>query len=388
MKAPGIRTGKKDEARRKMLELLQSGEYKPGERLPPESELVNVLGCCRSTVREAVGLLVSEGYLSRVRNSGTFVAHSKQHRYTIAAIFPDLCREPNDSYTANILPPMVSAIVAEARLHNVDVILYGCGCDDIDLERENIRSAMERQVDGVIIYYIGEDRNNDALEELYAAGIPLIFLDRYVEKFNPDYVVTDNFGGTSDAVTAIAHSGVKSIYYITSTEQYTSARDRMLGYTAAVNSLGLPCNVVFTHMDLIGNWPYTHMIVDKESAEYMCLRRTIESIKLPAALFSLNPIINAVTNGILEDLKIPKDQIILGHFDSDPPTRSTDMCCFEVDQPFADMGTRAVQIIMDKISGNTERQQIALKPKLTIHNVFSFACAGSEADAFTALARS
>ncbi|MCE5200374.1 GntR family transcriptional regulator, partial [bacterium] len=35
-----------------MLELLKSGQYKSGERLPPESELVKVLGCCRGTVRE------------------------------------------------------------------------------------------------------------------------------------------------------------------------------------------------------------------------------------------------------------------------------------------------------------------------------------------------
>lgn len=158
------RTGKKDEAKQKMLELLQSGQYAFGERLPPESELTQVLGCCRSTVREAIGLLVNEGYLTRVRGSGTYVSPSKHRRYTIAAIFPDLCKERIDKYTSNIMPPMVSGIVAEARQHGADVILYGCGSDNKDLERENIRYAIDRGVDAAILCYIGEDANIDALE--------------------------------------------------------------------------------------------------------------------------------------------------------------------------------------------------------------------------------
>lgn len=212
-------------------------------------------------------------------------------------------------------------------------------------------------------------------------------MDRYVEKLNPDYVVTDNFTGTLDVVNAIAEMGIESIHFISGAEQVTSVRDRMLGYTTAVNSLGLPCSVVFTHIDLIIKHSLEDAPIDRESSEYICLKKTIQSIKLPAALFSVNPIINMVVQEVLEDLNIPNDQIILGHFDSDPPTKTTDRCYFEVSQPFTEMGAKAVQIVMDKISGNMERQQIALKPKLTIHNLSSFPGARAEVTTLVAVAR-
>lgn len=369
MKISKVQTGKADEARRRMLELLQSGQYEAGERLPPESELVKLLGCCRGTVREVIGLLVSEGYLSRVRGSGTYVSQSKQRCYTIAAIFPDLCVEPHDT---TVRPPIVSGLVAEARCHNADVILYGCGKEDPEIERNNIKRAIDRRVDAVIFWYIGNEQNYDVLEDLYGLGIPVVFVDRYVERFNPDYAVTDNFAGTFDAVNAIAQLGVESIHYITNIEQSTSVRDRIRGYTTAVNSLGLPCSVVYSHILSIVQGVYSGTTFDKESNEYQCLKKTIEYIRLPAALFSDNPVVNMVVSEVLEDLNIPKDQAILGHFDSDPPTRIADRCFFEVDQPFVEIGVKAVQIAMDRISGNTKPQQIALKPNLTIHNLSSF----------------
>lgn len=376
MSATKKRIGKKDDARRKMLSLLQAGHYKIGDRFPPETELVKLLGCCRSTVREAIGLLISEGHLTHVRGGGTYVASNEQRRYTIAALFPDLCKEEVDNYTANIMAPMVSAVISEARLYNTDVIVSGCGCDIADIERENIKNAIDRQVDAVIICYMGEHHNLDVLEELRDSGIPMVFVDRYAKSLNPDYAVTDNFAGTYDAVSAIAELGVENIYFTANFDQVTSVKDRILGYTNAVNSFGLSCNVIYTRIELILN--KNDKTIDRDSSEYACLMKTFDGIKLPAAVFSVNPIINTVVHAVIEDLKIPKDQTILGHFDPDSPSVTTDRCYFEVDQPFAEMGAKAVQIAMAKVNGNNELQQIALKPKLTIHNLSAFAITSSK----------
>lgn len=45
----------------------------PGERLPNEFEMANMFGVGRSTVREAVKILVSRGVLETKRGSGTYV---------------------------------------------------------------------------------------------------------------------------------------------------------------------------------------------------------------------------------------------------------------------------------------------------------------------------
>ena len=47
--------------------------YKTGEKLPNENSLSKKLGVSRSTLREAVKTLVSEGILDVQRGRGTFV---------------------------------------------------------------------------------------------------------------------------------------------------------------------------------------------------------------------------------------------------------------------------------------------------------------------------
>jgi GntR family transcriptional repressor for pyruvate dehydrogenase complex len=54
-------------------QLVADGELLPGQRLPPEQELAELLGASRSTVREAVRALVTAQVLDVRRGDGTFV---------------------------------------------------------------------------------------------------------------------------------------------------------------------------------------------------------------------------------------------------------------------------------------------------------------------------
>ena len=56
---------------------LENGEFKPGDRLPTERELVERFGVAHMTVRHAVDGLVRDGLVVRRRGSGTFVVHSR-----------------------------------------------------------------------------------------------------------------------------------------------------------------------------------------------------------------------------------------------------------------------------------------------------------------------
>lgn len=58
-------------------ELILAGQLEKGERLPPEAELAELFGTSRSTAREAIRVLSSEGLLTTIRgrSGGTFVDH-------------------------------------------------------------------------------------------------------------------------------------------------------------------------------------------------------------------------------------------------------------------------------------------------------------------------
>lgn len=67
---------------------IQSGEWRPGDRVPTEQELAVRYGCARATVSKALGELAASGLVERRRKAGTFVAHPPVHSAVMTV--PDL----------------------------------------------------------------------------------------------------------------------------------------------------------------------------------------------------------------------------------------------------------------------------------------------------------
>ncbi|WP_203292438.1 UTRA domain-containing protein [Maricaulis parjimensis] len=63
-----------DQIKRAISGLIRSGHWKPGHRLPAESELSDALSIARMTVNRALKELTEDGLLVRKRRAGTFVA--------------------------------------------------------------------------------------------------------------------------------------------------------------------------------------------------------------------------------------------------------------------------------------------------------------------------
>lgn len=62
-----------DDAITKIKQMIQQGELRPGDRLPPEQELAERLGLSRSSMREAVKALEAMRILDVRRGDGTYV---------------------------------------------------------------------------------------------------------------------------------------------------------------------------------------------------------------------------------------------------------------------------------------------------------------------------
>lgn len=100
--------------------LLDTGVLQPGEQMPPEEELFRALNISRTTIRQAMNLLVAEGDLVRYRARGTFVCEKKltrklNHLYNFSSDMADVGMTPSsivlkseivsasDTYIANRL---------------------------------------------------------------------------------------------------------------------------------------------------------------------------------------------------------------------------------------------------------------------------------------------
>ena len=65
------------QVREELREAIASGRLKPGDQLPTEGELEQQLKVSRSTIRQAMGDLVTEGVINRAQGKGTFVTTPK-----------------------------------------------------------------------------------------------------------------------------------------------------------------------------------------------------------------------------------------------------------------------------------------------------------------------
>ena len=67
---------------------ILSGDWKPGDRLPTETELMARYGCSRMTVNKAMASLAATGLISRNRRAGTVVARPRMHAAVLT--IPDI----------------------------------------------------------------------------------------------------------------------------------------------------------------------------------------------------------------------------------------------------------------------------------------------------------
>jgi LacI family transcriptional regulator len=100
-----------------------------------------------------------------------------------------------------------------------------------------VRRARHHHVDGVIL--MGVDRHDSEVERLLEAGIPLIGVDLDIAGEHASHVSSDNVGGARLAVRHLYALGHRRIATITGALETKPGADRLLGYRAELQALGL-----------------------------------------------------------------------------------------------------------------------------------------------------
>ncbi len=69
-----------------LREKIECGVWKPGETIPTENDLIMQYGISRSTIRQAILALVSDGYLKREKSKGTIVTSPTGRKELIGSL--------------------------------------------------------------------------------------------------------------------------------------------------------------------------------------------------------------------------------------------------------------------------------------------------------------
>lgn len=69
-----------------LLEKIERREYKPGDKLPSEGDLMEMTGASRDTVRKALELLVQDGYIRKARGKAAEVLDKNKFNFPVSEI--------------------------------------------------------------------------------------------------------------------------------------------------------------------------------------------------------------------------------------------------------------------------------------------------------------
>jgi LacI family transcriptional regulator, galactose operon repressor len=118
------------------------------------------------------------------------------------------------------------------------VLVFAGSCDEEpDRERELIGSFRERRVDGIVVVPASHD--HAYLHDERRAGTALVFVDRPASNLDADSVVSDNVGGSTQAVRHLIDHGHRRIGFLGDLLSISTARERLSGYKQALAAEGV-----------------------------------------------------------------------------------------------------------------------------------------------------
>lgn len=232
-----------------VLDLRKSitlGEYKEGERLPSEADLVLRFDTSRLTVQRALKELQHQGLIERRAGSGTFVRRAdRSEQHVFGLLIPGLGE-------TEIFEPMCQGMARAGRAGG-HALLWGDtthAATDQDSDKEAQTKALceyyiSRDVTGIFFAPLELTGNKDDVNEwvvdaLEKARIPVVLLDRGIYRYprrSPfDLVGIDNRRAGFVMTEHLLRHGCKRLMYVARPGSAPTVELRYFGFQEAVEA--------------------------------------------------------------------------------------------------------------------------------------------------------
>ncbi len=231
--------------------------------------------------------------------------------------------------------------------------------DQFERERDVFAVLRMRRVDGVLVVVSPDSDRGTHLDEMIAAGVPVVCLDRVPRGVTVDSVLVDNVKGGLICVRHLLAMGHRHIAVISGPRKLQTARDRLEGYRRALREAGIPYNAALVRE---GDFRFES---GYRLAKDLCLTHP-----RPTALFALNCTMGMGAFKAIHELALrcPED-VALAVFDEVPGGEVFQPHLTVVSQPAYDIGYRAAALLIQRLTGQADSDQplaLTLEPELKI----------------------
>ncbi len=291
------------------------------------SRVINNSGVVNAATRERVNRAIEE--LGYVPNSLAKSFRSSQ-TCLIALVLSDIT---NPFWTT-----IARGVEDTAEKNGFHVIL--CNSDENPEKESNyLQVLLQRRVDGIIIAPTTNDKNRFLM--LKRHGLPCVLLDRRVDGFKCDTIVSNGREGARKMTLHLLRLGYQRIAIVAGPHTISTAQERVEGYCQALQENQVPIEAGLIVRDTY-----------RQESGYASVKQLLKQERRPEAIFAGN---NFIAVGALHAIRelgmqIPEDVALVG-FDDIPQGSLISPALTVVSQPAYKMGVSAAESLIARLSG-------------------------------------
>lgn len=335
-------------------DFLKAGGIPVGGKLPTIQELAAKYAVSATTVGKAVALLEAEGWITKRRGSGMYVAalpgagEPLRQRATrrIGCVI--------DSLSTPLAYRLFSGI--ERVVRKRDCVLEIVTTDQIlKEEHRQVAKMVASGVQGIILCPTPYRNRADEYLATEFRDFPIVVTDLYQREMERPHVIFDNWSAGREMTAYLLAQGHRNIAFLKYGDvEHRSVEDRVLGYRRALEDAGIrfrPENVL----------PFDSR-ADGERTPEAALDKFLSLDERPNALIVLDDLHAPEAIRYLEarGVSVPDDVLVTGFDNIQEPVWNDRFPTTNPD--FARMGEYAVELLLQMLNGEVAREREIILP--------------------------
>lgn len=342
-----------------LKEQILSGRIQAGEKLPSENELSAAYQISRQTVRKALSMLQSAGYIYAEHGRGTFCSKLARHTHT--------------SKNIAVVTTYLSDYIFPRVIQGIDSVLTAKGYSIILKNTRNSRTQearcleelLQKDIDGIIVEPSKSQvycNHMNLYRKLDEYQIPYVFIQGYFSQLkDKSHVLMDDCKGgylVTQYLISLGHRKIAGVFK----SDDMQGQNRHKGYALALREAGIPYNP-----DLVV-WYYTE---DRKIHPYESIREISKTPGCMDAVVCYNDqTALAVIRALRENgLRIPEDISVTG-YDNSRIADQEGLQLTTIAHPQEKLGEMAAELLLELMQngGNAENKLVQIEPELVIGN--------------------